>query len=199
MLELAHHSGSRVIAVTMSAACAVAFASIRTHAFLDFLPDLARGQPATLSLVQEFWRHRRKLLSSFLSAQAHRLGRSFITRPASAYGALCGMIRRFTRKLLKTPTSSGAAPGRTATSRASTPASAMSCSTVRFSTICASPRSSSRAGDATTPRSGPRPRSDISHQHQRCSCLHSPRGSRVGPLSADLTRRTVFTYADPCR
>src|SRR5262249_39829855 len=42
------------------------------------------------------------------------------------------------------PTSSAAAPGRTATSRASTPAFAMSCSTARFSTLYARPRSSSR-------------------------------------------------------
>jgi hypothetical protein len=27
-----------------------------------------------------------------------------------------------------------------------------------------------------TTRSGLTPQSDISHQHQRCSCLHSPRG-----------------------
>src|SRR5215813_1244249 len=50
----------------------------------------------------------------------------------------------------RTPTSSAAAPGRTATSRASTPAFAMSCSTARFSTLYARPRSSSRVGDATT-------------------------------------------------
>jgi hypothetical protein len=73
-------------------------------------------------------------------------------------------------------TSSGAARGRTATSRASTPAFAMSCSTARSSTLCARPRSSSRAGDATTTRSGLTPQSDTSHQPQRCLCLHSPRG-----------------------
>src|SRR5262245_39916710 len=33
----------------------------------------------------------------------------------------------------------------------------MSCSTARFSTLCARPRSSSRVGDATTTRSGPTP------------------------------------------
>src|SRR5262249_26322281 len=60
------------------------------------------------------------------------------------------------------PTSSGAAPGRTATSRASTPAFAMSCSTARFSTRCARPRSSSRAGDATTTRSDPAPQAHLS-------------------------------------
>jgi len=54
--------------------------------------------------------------------------------------------------LPRPPTSSGAAPGRMATSRASTPASAMSCSTARFSTLYARPRSSSRVGDATTTR-----------------------------------------------
>src|SRR5262249_38697743 len=37
-----------------------------------------------------------------------------------------------------------------ATSRASMPAFAMSCSTARSSTLCARPRSSSRAGGATT-------------------------------------------------
>src|SRR5262249_22778548 len=46
----------------------------------------------------------------------------------------------------------------------------------RSSTLCAKPRSSSRAGDDTTTQSGPTPQSDTSHQHQRCSCLHSPRG-----------------------
>ena len=69
-----------------------------------------------------------------------------------------------------------AALGRTATSRASTLAFAMSCSTARSSTLCARPRSSSRAGDATTTRSGLTPQSDTSHQPQRCLCLHSPRG-----------------------
>src|SRR5437660_9715059 len=48
-------------------------------------------------------------------------------------------------------TSSGAALGRTATSRASTPAFAMSCSTARSSTLCARPRSSSRAVNTIRP------------------------------------------------
>jgi hypothetical protein len=51
-------------------------------------------------------------------------------------------------------TSSGAVLGRTATSRASTRVFAMSCSTVRASTLYARPRSSSRAGDATTTQPG---------------------------------------------
>jgi hypothetical protein len=63
--------------------------------------------------------------------------------------------------------------GRTATSRASTRAFAMSCSTARSSTLYARPRSSSRAGDATTNNQAAR--LTWSHQHQRCSCLHSPR------------------------
>ena len=33
-----------------------------------------------------------------------------------------------------------------------------------------------KVGDATTTRSGPTPQPDTSHQHQRCSCPHSPRG-----------------------
>jgi hypothetical protein len=92
------------------------------------------------------------------------------------------------------PTSSGAALGRTATSRASTPAFAMSCSTARSSTLCARPRSSSRAGDATTTRSGPTPQSDTSHQHQRCSCLHSPRGRL---RYADRLRRPRWRNGQP--
>src|SRR6266446_2658670 len=40
----------------------------------------------------------------------------------------------------------------------------MSCSTARSSTVCARPRSSSRAGDATTTRSGPTPHLVSSHQ-----------------------------------
>src|SRR5262245_39000495 len=92
------------------------------------------------------------------------------------------------------PTSSGAAPGRTATSRASMPAFAMSCSTARFSTLCARPRSSSRVGDATTTRSGPTPQSDTSHQHQRCSCPHSPRGRL---RYADRLRRPRWRNGQP--
>src|SRR5262249_1519539 len=78
-----------------------------------------------------------------------------------------GRSEELIKRVIAGPTSSGAAPGRTATSRASTPASAMSCSTARFSTLYARPRSSSRVGDATTTRPGPTPQSDTSHQHQR--------------------------------
>jgi transposase InsO family protein len=75
-----------------------------------------------------------------------------------------------------------------------TPAFAMSCSTARSSTLCARPRSSSRAGDATTTRSGLTPQSDTSHQHQRCSCLHSPRGRL---RYADRLRRPRWRNGQP--
>jgi hypothetical protein len=52
------------------------------------------------------------------------------------------------------PTSSGVAPGRTATSRASTLACATSCSRAKSSTLSARPKSSSRAGGGTTTRLG---------------------------------------------
>src|SRR5262249_23515950 len=81
-----------------------------------------------------------------------------------------------------------------ATSRASMPAFAMSCSTARFSTLCARPRSSSRVGDATTTRSGPTPQSDTSHQHQRSSCPHSPRGRL---RYADRLRRPRWRNGQP--
>ena len=71
---------------------------------------------------------------------------------------------------------------------------AMSYSTARSSTLCARPRSSSRAGDATTTRSGPTPQSDTNHQHQRCSCLHSPRGRL---RYADQLRRPRWRNAQP--
>src|SRR5262249_14836113 len=88
----------------------------------------------------------------------------------------------------KPPTSSGAAPGRTATSRAaSTPASA----------IYARPRSSSRVADATTTRSGPTPQSDTSHQHQRCSCPHSPRGRLRYAGHAGAMAMTCFPVVGP--
>src|SRR5262249_50931627 len=102
-----------------------------------------------------------------------------------------------TGSLLSVPrplTSSGVALGRTATSRASTPAFAMSCSTARSSTLCARPRSSSRAGDATTTRSGLTPQSDTSRQHRRCSCLHSPRGRL---RSDDRLRRPRWRNGQP--
>jgi hypothetical protein len=60
-------------------------------------------------------------------------------------------------------------PWEKATSRASTPAFAMSCSMARSSTPFEKIRSSSKAGGATTIRSGLMPHSATSHQHQRCS------------------------------
>src|SRR5262249_54910165 len=59
-------------------------------------------------------------------------------------------------------TSSGAVLGRTATSRASTRAFATSCSTAKSSTRSERPELSSRAGGATTTRSGRTPHLDTS-------------------------------------
>ena len=53
---------------------------------------------------------------------------------------------------------------------------ATNCSMARSSTPCEKPRSSSRAGVATTTPYGPTPHSAISHQHRRSSCPPSPRG-----------------------
>src|SRR4029077_16826315 len=80
------------------------------------------------------------------------------------------------RAAQKPPTSPWAAPGRTDTSRASTHAYAMNCSTAKSSTRCERLRSSSRVGGVTSTRSGRMHRSATSHQPPRCSCLHSPRG-----------------------
>src|SRR5262249_5749986 len=60
--------------------------------------------------------------------------------------------------------------------------------------LFARPRSSSRVGDATTTRSGPTPQSDTSHQHQRCSCPHSPRGRL---RYADRLRRPRWRNGQP--
>ena len=67
-------------------------------------------------------------------------------------------------------------PWETDTSRASTHAYAMNCSTAKSSTRCERLRSSSRVGGVTSTRSGRMHRSATSHQPPRCSCLHSPRG-----------------------
>jgi DoxX len=67
------------------------------------------------------------------------------------------------------PKRSEAVLGRTATSRASTRACAMSCSTARSSIPSEKLRSSSKAGSAITIRSGHMPHSATSHPHQRCS------------------------------
>src|SRR5262245_28075475 len=66
-------------------------------------------------------------------------------------------------------TSSEGARGRMATSRASTPACATNCSTVKSSTPCVRLRSSSRAGGVTTTRSGRTPRLDTNRLHRRSS------------------------------
>jgi Integrase core domain len=63
-----------------------------------------------------------------------------------------------------------------------------------FYTLCARPRSSSKAGDATTTRSGLTPQSDTSHQHQRCSCPHSPRGRRAQAARGPCTQRPSFVH-----
>jgi hypothetical protein len=89
------------------------------------------------------------------------------------------------------PTSSAAARGRTATSRASTPAFAMSCSTARSSTLCARPRPSSKAGDATTTRLGLTPQSDTSHGGVR-ACIR-----RVAGCYADRLRRPRWHNGQP--
>jgi hypothetical protein len=47
----------------------------------DFFRAWRAAKPATLSLVREFWRHRRKLLSFFLSVQAAALRPLIITQP----------------------------------------------------------------------------------------------------------------------
>src|SRR6266536_4125541 len=59
---------------------------------------------------------------------------------------------------------------------------------------CARHRSSSRAGDANTTRSGFTPQSDTSHQHQRYLCLHSPRGRL---RYADRLRRPRWRNGQP--
>src|SRR3974390_3333294 len=62
------------------------------------------------------------------------------------------------------------------TSRASTHACVMNCSMEKSSTRCERPKSLSRAGGATSTRSGRTNRSATSHQRQRYSSQHSPRG-----------------------
>jgi hypothetical protein len=52
----------------------------------------------------------------------------------------------------------------------------LACATAKSSTLSARPKSSSRAGGATTTRSGRTHRSDTGHQHRRYLSLPSPRG-----------------------
>ncbi len=79
--------------------------------------------------------------------------------------------------------------------------------------IVASPKAASRASSAALHRRraraariwalfkgfrGPTPRSDISRQHQRCSCLHSPRPGRAAALElapSTPTRSRCLTVA----
>ncbi len=65
-----------------------------------------------------------------------------------------------------------------------------SCSTAKSSTRSERPESSSRAGGATTTRSGRTP----SRQHRRCSCLPSPRGRL---RYADRLRRPGWRNGQP--
>ena len=74
------------------------------------------------------------------------------------------------------PTSHRAAPGKTASSRASTLVFVTNCLTARSSTRCVKPRSSSRAGGATTTPSDLTPRSATGRRHHRSSSRYSPRG-----------------------
>ena len=85
-------------------------------------------------------------------------------------------IRITQRSVQSRHLSSQAVPGKTATSRASTRACAMNCSTAKSSTRCARPRSSSKVGGATSIQSGRMDRSATNRQHLRCSSRHSPRG-----------------------
>jgi transposase InsO family protein len=82
-------------------------------------------------------------------------------------------------------------PGRTASSKALMRVCAMSCSTVRSSTRCARPRSSSRAGAGTTMLSGRMPRSTTGLQLRRCSCRPSPHGRLRNP---DQLRRPCSSW-----
>src|SRR6516162_9041980 len=90
-------------------------------------------------------------------------------------------------------TSSGAVLGRTATSRVSTRAFATSCSTAKSSTRSERPELSSRAGGATTTRSGRTPHLDTSHQHRsvrarlrRVAACATPSGSGHAGETANL-------------
>ena len=79
------------------------------------------------------------------------------------------------------PTSLRAVRGRTATSRASMPASGTSYSMARSSTPCARRRSSSRAGVVTTTPSGPMRLSATGRLPRRSSCRHLPHGRLRNP------------------
>ncbi len=80
------------------------------------------------------------------------------------------------------PTSRRARPGETASSRASTPGCATSCSTARSSTAWRRRRSSSRAGGGTTTRCARMDRSDTSRRHRRSSYPPWPCGRLRNPF-----------------
>jgi IS30 family transposase len=84
-----------------------------------------------------------------------------------------------------------AARGRTALSKVLMRACVTNCSTVRSSTRCVKPRSSSKAGAVTTTPSVRMPRSATSHLHRRSSCRHHPRGRL---RYADQLRRPRWRY-----
>ena len=52
----------------------------------------------------------------------------------------------------------------------------MNCSMVKYSTRCVRPKSLSRAGGATSTRSGRMSLSTTSRRHRKCSCQPLPRG-----------------------
>lgn len=92
------------------------------------------------------------------------------------------------------PTSRPAAPGRTASSRASTHACETSCSTGKSSTPWPRRRSSSRAGDATTTPNGPTARSATSRLRQKSSFQRRQGGRLRNP---DQLRRPPWRRGRP--
>ena len=121
--------------------------------------------------------HRKLLLSKAIDIENDlpaSLATFGLTMGRSLWPRLCrsGSQRSVQRRLI----SSQAVPGKMVTSRASTHACVMNCSMAKSSTRCARPRSSSKVGGVTSIQSGRMNRSATSHQHQRCSCQHSPRG-----------------------
>jgi hypothetical protein len=118
---------------------------------------------ATLSRAED--RDHRLVAAGLSKQDRYPLTRSVLARSARQPASLFD-FRTKRRFCFCQPSTHLSALGRTATSRASTPAFAMSCSTARSSTLCARPRSSSRAGDATT----------ILHRNTHLSMLLKRRG-----------------------
>ena len=73
------------------------------------------------------------------------------------------------------------------------------CSTARYSTRCEKPRSSSRAGGATTTRSGRINHWATNHRLPRYSCLRSPRGRLryAGHAGPTVTPKLTFRLDHP--